>query len=145
MDFLYRSGKSFCWKSRGRRSRRDRHPPSEMGRTSAPDRAAQAGSERHPRGHPEIHGWQDRQMVDAGRHRVRRRHSAHRDRKDPENRATRPVQGLQFPERGGVSFLVPSPLVGEGGFAKRRRVRGLFLHKETPPPTPPPPPPPLPP
>ena len=46
-------------------SRRDRRPSSEMGRASAADRAAQAGPERDARGHPEIHGWQDRQMVDA--------------------------------------------------------------------------------
>ena len=60
------------------------------------------GQKATPRGHPEIHGWQDREMVDARRRRLRRRHPAHRDRKDPENRAARPVQELQFPERGGV-------------------------------------------
>ena len=61
-----------------------------------------AGPEGLPRGHPGIHGRQDRQMVDARRRRLRRRHSAHRDREDPEDRAARPVQGLQLPERGGV-------------------------------------------
>ena len=60
------------------------------------------GQNATPRGHPEIHGRQDRQMVDARRRRVRRRHSAHRDRQDPEDRAARSVQDLQLPERGGV-------------------------------------------
>src|SRR5260370_3662727 len=41
-------------------------------------------------------------MVDARRHRVRRRHSPYRDRKDIEDRAARPVQVLQFPDCGGV-------------------------------------------
>ena len=103
MDFVDRSGKSRGRASGGRGSRRDRHPSSQMGRASAADRAAQAGPERDARGHPEIHGWQDRQMVDARRRRVRRCHSAHRDGKDPEDRAARPVQGVQFPQRGGCS------------------------------------------
>src|SRR6478735_12374511 len=43
---------------------------------------------------------------------------------------------LQLSQRGvpcceGASFF-PSPLVGEGGFAKRRRVRGLSPRIETP-------------
>ena len=33
---------------------------------------------------------------------LRRRHSPHRDRQDPEDRAARPVQELPLPERGGV-------------------------------------------
>ncbi|MGY4486334.1 acyl-CoA synthetase (AMP-forming)/AMP-acid ligase II [Bradyrhizobium sp. LM3.2] len=45
---------------------------------------------------------QDRQMVDARRRRFRRRHPAHGDGQDPEDRAARPVQGLSLPERGGV-------------------------------------------
>ena len=48
---------------------------------------------------------------------VRRRHSAHRDRQDPEDRAARPVQDLQFPERGGVGL--PSRM----RLARRRRSR----------------------
>ena len=60
------------------------------------------GQKRHAGGHPEIHGRQDRKMVDAGRCRLRRRHSSHRHGKDPEDRAARYVQGLSFSERGGV-------------------------------------------
>ncbi len=37
----------------------------QVGRTAAADRAAQTGRERDARGHPEVHGRQDRQMVDA--------------------------------------------------------------------------------
>ena len=103
MDFLDRSGKSRGRTSRGGGSRGDRHPSSEMGRAAASDRAAQAGPEGQPRGHPEIHGRQDRKMVDARRRRLRRRHSAHRDGQDPEDRAARPVQGVQLPQRRGVS------------------------------------------
>ena len=65
-----------------------------------------AGQQATPRGHPEIHGWQDREMVDAGRRGFRRGHSAHRDRQDPEDRAARPVQELPFPERGGLDHSV---------------------------------------
>ena len=75
---------------------------SQVGRAAAADRAAQGRSEGLARGDPEIHGRQDREMVDARRCRFRRRHSAHRHRQDPEDRAARPVQGLQVPERGGV-------------------------------------------
>src|SRR5262249_6341259 len=46
----------------------------------------------------------DRQMVDAGRRRFRRRDSAHRDRQDSKNRPARPVQGLRAAERGGLSL-----------------------------------------
>ena len=64
---------------------------------------------------PEIHGRQDRQVVDARRRAVRRRHSAHRDRQDPEDVAARPVQGLSLPERGGVTrtSLTKEPSPGQ--------------------------------
>src|SRR6202047_1916701 len=91
----------------------DRRPSPEMGPAAASDRAAQAGRERHPRGHPQIHGWKNCKVVDARRHRLRRRHSAHRDRQDPQNRAARPVQGILVPERRGVGFLT-SPCSARG-------------------------------
>ena len=43
----------------------------------------------HQGGDSRLHARQDRQMVDAGRRRVRRRNSAHRDRQDPEDGAAR--------------------------------------------------------
>ena len=77
-----------------------------------------ARPEGDARGHPEIHGRQDREMVDARRRRLRRRHSAHRDRQDPEDRAARPVQELQLPERRGVDEHV------RDGAWRSRRMRG---------------------
>ncbi len=46
MDFLDRSRKSRGRPSEGRRGRRDRHPPSEMGRAAAARRGPQEGPER---------------------------------------------------------------------------------------------------
>ena len=43
------------------------------------------GQTRHQGRDPRLHAGQDRQMVDAGRRRVRRRNPAHRDRQDPED------------------------------------------------------------
>ena len=89
-----------------------------------------AGPEGFARGHPQIHGRQDRQMVDARRCRFRRRHSAHGDRQDPEDGAARAVQGLSFPERGGVTFnhchsgMVPKDQtrnLEDSGFVASRR------------------------
>ena len=79
-----------------------------------------AGQKATPRGHPEIHGRQDRQMVDARRRRLRRRHSPHRDRQDPEDRAARTVQELPLPERGGVNLGCPSS-TGRDSQSKSRR------------------------
>ena len=64
---------------------------------------AQGRPERDPRGHPHLHGRQDRQVVDARRRRIRRQHSAYRHGKDPEDGATRSTQELQLPECSGVS------------------------------------------
>jgi hypothetical protein len=83
--------------TRGRGSGGDRRLSSEMGRAAASDRPAQAGPERDTRGHPEIHGWQDREMVDARRRRLRRGHSAHRDRQDPENALRDQFKSYRFP------------------------------------------------
>ena len=52
---------------------------------------------------PRLHAGQDRQMVDARRRRLRRRHPAHRDRQDPEDGAARALQGLPAADRGGVN------------------------------------------
>ena len=90
MDFVDRSGEPRGRPPEGGGSRGDRRASSEMGRAAAADRAAQAGPDRHARGNPEVHGRQDRQVVDARRRAVRRRHSAHRHRQDPEDRAARP-------------------------------------------------------
>ena len=81
--------------------RRDRHPPSEMGRAPAADHHPEEGREPDARGNPRLHGRQDRQVVDARRRGVRERDSAHRHGQDPEDRAARPVQGLHAADRGG--------------------------------------------
>ena len=52
------------------------------------------GETRDQGGNPRLHAGQDRQMVDAGRRRLRRRNPAHRDRQDPEDDAAPAVQGL---------------------------------------------------
>ena len=52
-------------------------------------------------GDPRLHAGQDRQVVDAGRRRVRRRDPAHGDRQDPEDGAARSIQGLRLPGRDG--------------------------------------------
>ena len=114
MDFVDRSGKSRGRPPRGRGSGRDRRLSSQMGRAPASDRPAQGRPESDARGHPEIHGRQDRQMVDARRRRFRRRHSPHRDRQDPEDRAARTVQELPLPERGGVNLGCPSSTGRDG-------------------------------
>jgi fatty-acyl-CoA synthase len=65
VDLFHRSGKP-CGRPPCRcRSRRHRRAPSQMGRASAIDRTAQAGKGRYARGNFEIHGRQDRKMVDA--------------------------------------------------------------------------------
>ncbi len=55
----------------------------------------------------QIHGGQDRQVVDARRRGVRRRDPAHRDRQDPQDGAARPVQGLSLPNRRGLTERRP--------------------------------------
>ena len=82
-----------------------------------------AGQKATPRGHPEIHGWQDRQMVDARRRRFRRWHSTHRDRQDPEDRVARPVQELPLPERRGVNLGCPSSTGRDSQSTSRRESR----------------------
>ena len=76
---------------------------SEMGRAAA----AGGGAEERPEGrqgrNPGFHAGQDRQMVDARRRRLRRRHPAHRDRENPENRVAPAFQGLPAAHRGGVN------------------------------------------
>ena len=71
MDFLDRSGKPRGRPSQGGGGRRDRRRASEMGRAAAAGDRAQEGRNRDQRGHPRLHAGQDRQMVDAGRRRVR--------------------------------------------------------------------------
>src|SRR5262245_19876910 len=102
MDLDDRSRKPRGRPSRGGGSRRHRRASPQMGRAAASDRAAQAGAESDARGAPQIHGRQDRQMVDARRRRLRRGYSAYRNRQDPEDGAARAVQGLSIPERRGL-------------------------------------------
>ena len=63
-------------------------------------------------GHPRLHAGQDRQVVDAGRRRVRRRNPAHRDGEDSEDDAAEAVRGL-------------SAAGGAGGGV---RVRYIIMH-----------------
>ena len=79
--------------------RRDRHAPSQMGRT-----AVARGGQGRGRGclegrHDRLSRRQGRQMVAAGRRRLRRRIAAHRDRKDRQAHLARPVQGLHTSHR----------------------------------------------
>jgi hypothetical protein len=64
--------------------------PSQMGRAAAAGVQAQAGPAGQPRGHPKVHGRQDRQMVDARRRRLRRRHPAYRRRPSTPSRCSSP-------------------------------------------------------
>ena len=77
----------------GCRSRGHRREPSEMGRAAADGDRAQRGSIGNQGRDPRLPGRQDRQLVDAGRRGVRRRHPPHRDRQDPEDDPARSVQG----------------------------------------------------
>ena len=70
---------------------------------------------------------QDRQLVAAGRRRLRARNSAHRDRQDPEDRPARPVQGLRVSDRGGVN---PSPLFLPAGCGPVESVAQFDLNTE---------------
>ena len=54
-----------------------------------------ARGRRHQGRHPEVPRRQDRQVVDARRRAVHRRHPARRHRQDPEDRAAQAVRGLQ--------------------------------------------------
>ena len=107
MDFLDRSRKPRGRPSEGGGSRGDRRLASEMGRAAAAGDRAQEGRDRHQGRHPRLHAGQDRQMVDAGRRRLRRRDPAHGDRQDPETHASAAVQGLPPADRsgGGVGAL----------------------------------------
>ena len=62
----------------------------------------EAGRRRHPRGGPGPSRRQDRQMVDAGRRRLRGRDPAHRDRQDLQDGAAPAVQGLPVSHGLGV-------------------------------------------
>ena len=92
MDFVDRTGKPRGRPSQSRRSRRDRRAPSEMGRAAVARHRAQGRPDREQRRDACIPRRQDRQMVDAGRRRVRRRDSAHRHRQNPK----RPLCATQF-------------------------------------------------
>ncbi len=67
-----------------------------------------------------LHRRQDRQVVDAGRRRLRERDPAYRDRQDPENRVARAVQGLRAADRRRrriisampISLIMPGPAPG---------------------------------
>ena len=112
-----------------------RHP--KVGRAAAAGHRAEEGPDGDPRGDSRLHARQDRQLVDAGRRRLRRRDPAHRHRQDPEDGAAQPVQGLHPAERRGVGLLHLSrsavrrhPLsrpAGEGGEREARAGRGRKL------------------
>ena len=76
---------------------------SEMGRAAAAGHRAQEGPAGQQGRNSRLHAGQDRQMVDAGRRRLRRRNPAHRDRQDPEDRAARALQGLPAADRRGMT------------------------------------------
>src|SRR5213078_2735048 len=89
--------------SQGSGGRGDRRAASEMGRAAAAGRRAEEGSGGQQGRDSLVHAGQDRQMVDAGRRRLRRGNPPHRDRQDPENRTARALQGLPAADRRGVS------------------------------------------
>ena len=68
----------------------------------------------------ELHGRQDREVVDARRRGVRGRNPAHRHGQDPEDRAARPVQGLQASDRGGCCRVAHVPRRGTGSPTRTR-------------------------
>ncbi|MCK7474334.1 MAG: hypothetical protein MZV49_13980 [Rhodopseudomonas palustris] len=82
-------------------------PSSEMGRAAAAGRACcKPDADRAPATKSsQFMRRQDRQMVDAGRRRVRRRDPAYRHRQDPEDRAARSVLELPAADRRSVSGI----------------------------------------
>ena len=56
---------------------------------------------------------QDRELVDAGRRRLRQRNSAHRDRQDSQNGVAYAIQGLRAAERRSRRMIgMTAPLAG---------------------------------
>ena len=94
---------------------------------------------------PRLPRGQDRQVVDAGRRRVRQRHTAYRDRQDPEDGVARPVQGLRAADRCRSRVMTwdrhvaprrSSPLLrGSMAVALRRADRAKAAKKILPAPT----------
>ncbi len=82
-----------------RGSRGHRHRPSEVGRAPAADRRPGRGRQPVEGRHPVLHGRKDRQVVDAGRRRLRRRAPPHRDRQDPETDAAKAIRELRVAHR----------------------------------------------
>ena len=82
-----------------RRGGGDRRAAPEMGRAAAADRGPRRWSRARGRRPAEVHGRQNRQVVDAGRRRLRRGDPAYRDRQDPEGAPARAIQGPPAADR----------------------------------------------
>ncbi len=80
--------------SEGGGSRRHRRHASEMGRAAFAGDRVEERRDRDQGRNPRLHARQGRQVVDAGRRRVRRRNPAHRDGEDSEDDVAEAVPGL---------------------------------------------------